>query len=184
MVHRALRHYPRLVSVVLTYILVGFVFVIVGHEKMHDFLEPFGIGGIFVAGMMYAYALTAGAAAVMLPSFAVDYPIELVTLVGAAGNLFADLILFRFVRENLKGELAALGRIPAFAKTFGRSWVVRSRFFRTVLGFVFIALPFPDEIGIALLATTRIPTDAFRILMFIADVIGVYAVVRIGLALY
>jgi hypothetical protein len=184
MVHRAFRHFPRLASAALIYLLVGLIFVIVGPAKIHALLEPLGIGGIFIAGMMYAYTLTAGAATIMLPSFSIDYPLEIVVLIGAAGNLFSDLILFRFIREDLKAELARLAHIPSLKKIFGHSWITRSRLFRTVLGFIFIALPLPDEMGIALLATTKIPQDVFRILMFIADVIGVYAVVTIGRMLY
>lgn len=51
--------------------------------------------------------------------------------------------------------------------------------FRDLLGAIILASPFPDEIAVALMSTTKIRTETFIWLTFIADTVGIYLLVSI-----
>lgn len=176
-------HYPKLSAILLTYPLAFFIFYSIGPEAMHLIVEPFGIGGIFVAGALYTYGFTASAAMFIIPSFLPDYPVILIALVAGLGATLADITIFRLLKGNLKNEIARVKKLPTVKRIISHS-LLRLKLVRDTLGFLIIMSPLPDEIGIAFLTMTKMNETTFRIVSFAANVLGVYLLASAGTLLY
>lgn len=178
-----LSHYPKLTAILLTYPIALFVFAAIGPKAMHLIVEPFGIGGIFLAGALYTYGFTASAAMFIIPSFLPDYPVILIALVAGIGATLADVTIFSLLKGNLKNEITKVSRI-AQVKRVLRSPLLRLKSIRNLVGFLIIMSPFPDEIGVAFLSMTKMDAATFRVVSFAANVLGVYLLVSAGTLLY
>lgn len=177
------RHYPRLTFIAFSFIAAILVFLLIGSDPIHQVIQPLGIGGIFVLGMLYTYSFTAGAATLLLPSFAPELSLPLIAIVGGLGAAFADTTILRLIRSNLKKELDRLGRVR-WVRKLTRIPIVRNPWMRNVIGFIILASPLPDEIGVALMATTDIAEETFQALSFVANCIGIYLLVSALAPLY
>ncbi len=174
-----LKNYPHLSALALSYVLVTILFLLLGTEVFHRLVEPLGIGGIFVAGMMYTYSFTASIAAFLLPSFVPDYSPAFIAIVGGLGATLVDATLLKFIRGNLKAEMKRLGKIRPIAFLTTTIPFMRKSWFRNTLGFVVLALPLPDEIAVALMANTKISERNFRLISFCVNTLGIYALVSL-----
>ncbi len=171
-----LKHFPRLTTVALSYLAAFLLLTFLGHDVFEDLILPFGIFGIFVAGMLYTYSFTASIGALLIVAIANDYSPGLIAVVGGIGSLVSDVTIFKLVRNDLHKEVARIGRAPLM-KRLGATPVFRERWFRDALGALVVASPLPDEIGIGIMASTKIKEDAFLYLAFIADMVGIYVLV-------
>ena len=177
------KHYPKLSAILLTYPLAIFIFSAVGPEAMHLLVEPFGIGGILVAGALYTYGFTASAAMLILPSFLPDYPVIFIALLGGVGATLADLTIFRLLKGNLRHEIDRVRKIPSVRRVI-MSPLLKPKLMRDIVGFLIIMSPFPDEIGITFLSLARMDEPTFRIVSFAANVIGIYLLASAGTLIY
>lgn len=177
------RNYPKLSAIALTYPVALFIFAAIGPEAMHLLVEPLGIGGIFLAGVLYTYGFTASAAMFIIPSFIPDFAPILIALVAGLGATLGDITIFRFLKGNLKKEIQRVARIPTVRRVLSTP-LMRIRTMRNVIGFLIIMSPFPDEIGVAFLTMTRMDEPTFRVVSFAANVIGVYLLASAGTLLY
>lgn len=150
---------------------------------MHLLVEPFGIGGVFLAGALYTYGFTASAAMFIIPAFLPDYPVILIALVGGLGATLADITIFRLMKGNLKTEITSVSKIPSVRKVL-KSTVLKQKIVRNIVGFCIIMSPFPDEIGVAFLSMTKMNESTFRIVSFAANILGVYLLASAGTLLY
>ncbi len=150
---------------------------------MHLIVEPFGIGGIFVAGALYTYGFTASAAMFLIPSFLPDYPVIFIALIAGLGATLADITIFRLLKGNLKKEIDRVRRIPAVGRVLSTP-LLRFTFVRNIIGFVIIMSPLPDELGVAFLTMTKMHESTFRIVSFTANILGVYLLASAGTLLY
>ena len=176
-------HYPKLTAIALTYPVALFIFAAIGPEAMHLLVEPFGIGGVFLAGALYTYGFTASAAMFIIPAFLPDYPVILIALVGGLGATLADITIFRLMKGNLKTEITRVSKIPSVRKVL-KSTVLKQKIVRNIVGFCIIMSPFPDEIGVAFLSMTKMNENTFRIVSFAANILGVYLLASAGTLLY
>jgi hypothetical protein len=176
-------HYPKLSAILLTYPLALGIFAAIGPQAMHLLVEPFGIGGIFLAGALYTYGFTASAAMFIIPSFLPDYPVIVIALIGGLGATIADITIFRLLQGNLKKEIQKVARIPSVKKVL-HSQLMRIKTVRNCVGFLIIMSPFPDEIGVAFMSMTKMDESTFRIVSFAANIIGVYLLASAGTLLY
>lgn len=176
-------HYPKLSAIALTYPLALFIFAAIGPEAMHLLVEPFGVGGILLAGALYTYGFTASAALFIIPSFIPDYPVIFIALVGGLGATLADISIFRLLKGNLKKEIDRVRKIPAVRHVLSTP-LLRLRAIRDIIGFLIIMSPFPDELGVAFLTMTKMGEPTFRIVSFAANVVGVYLLASAGTLLY
>jgi len=166
----------------LTILLFSFIFAILlsRSEEFHIFLLRFGdygyIGG-FIAGIFFTSSFTIATATVILLILAERLsPIELGLLAGL-GAVLGDLTIFKFVKNNLVGE------IEDIYKRLGGEHihhVLYTKYFTwtlPVIGAVIIASPFPDELGISLMGISKISIYKFIIISFIFNTIGVLLVI-------
>lgn len=176
-------HYPRLSAIALTYPVAFFVFLAIGPQAAHLIVEPFGIGGILIAGAMYTYGFTASAAMFLIPSFLPDYPVIFIALLAGLGATLADITIFRLLKGNLKREIDRVRKIPSVRRVV-MSPLLKPKIMRDIVGFLIIMSPFPDEIGVAFLSLARMDESTFRIVSFAANVLGIYLLASAGTLLY
>ncbi len=178
------KNYPHLLTLILSYVVAGVIFFLVGPLQIHTLLEPWGIGGIFIAGMMYTVSFTAAAAAFILPTFIFDYSPTTIAIIGGLGSTLVDITLLHFIRSDLKKEIKRFTALP-FMKAMRKAMpLMKEKWFRNTLGFTVLGLPIPDEVGIALIANTSVSEADFRVLGFIVNTIGIYALVSVVGGLY
>ncbi len=182
-INRVLKEYPHLRILFLSYIGALALFFFFGPQFFHSLVAPLGIGGIFIVGMMYSYSFTLSLGALLLPAFLNDFSPLVIAIFGGLGGTFADITMFQLVKSNLKQEMKALGKTN-FMKAVRKLPLMKFEWFRDVLGGILIASPLPDEIGIAVMASTHLSENAFRIIALIANVAGIYILVTAAAAIY
>ncbi len=93
-------------------------------------------------------------------------PMELGIIAGS-GAVIGDLIIFRFVKDNLVKELELIYDHIDTDHHFKK--VLHSKYFSwslPVIGSLIIASPLPDEIGVSLLGISRMKTYKFLLFSF------------------
>lgn len=177
------KHYPKLSAILLTYPLALGIFAAIGPETMHLIVEPWGTGGIFVAGALYTYGFTASAAMFIIPAFLPHYSPIAIALIAGLGATLADVTIFRLLKGNLKKEIQRVAKIPTVKRVLGTP-LMKIKAVRNIIGFLIITSPFPDELGIAFLTMAKMDEPTFRIVSFAANVLGVYLLASAGTLLY
>src|SRR3989338_3173993 len=133
----------------------------------------------FIAGMFFTSVMTPAPAIAVLGVFSLHGNLLLVALVGGAGAVCGDYLIFAFMRDRLGDDLAYLIKrngSPRFFKIFHR------KSFRWVLPFVgalIIASPLPDELGLVLLGITKMSARRFLAVSYAFNATGIFL---IGLA--
>ncbi|KKR78269.1 MAG: hypothetical protein UU23_C0001G0033 [Candidatus Curtissbacteria bacterium GW2011_GWA1_40_9] len=156
------------------------VLVLSRYEPFHNFLLQFGQWryiGAFLGGMLFVSTFTVTTGALILLVLAEKLsPIE-IGVVAGAGAVLGDLLIFRFVKDNLTKELGEIYSIfggkhlTAVLNTKYFSWVF------PVFGAIVIASPLPDELGVSLMGISRMKTYQFLFLSFILNAVGIFLVV-------
>ena len=137
------------------------------------------LAGSFVAGAFFTSVMTTAPAIAVLGVLSLHGNLFLVALVGGAGAVCGDYLIFSFVRDRLGDDLAYLIKrngSPRFFKIFHR------KSFRWVLPFVgalIIASPLPDELGLVLLGVAKMSTRRFLAVSYAFNATGIFL---IGLA--
>ncbi len=177
------KNYPKLSAVLLSYIIVFGLFAIIGPADVHHLVEPLGIGGIIVAGALYTYGFTASLGAVLLVAITPDYSPFLMAFLGALGATAADITIFKFLKGNLRHEVQRIARFKPVRQILA-SPLIKNRAARSMLGFLVVASPLPDEIGVAFLSMTKMSLSQFRLVTFAANFVGVYALTALSHIVY
>jgi hypothetical protein len=132
------------------------------------------IGG-FIAGIGFTSTFTTAPATVVLGELArYNHPL-LVAVIGGAGALIGDLIIFRFFRDRIAADFGALiGTSTGRLRTLAASPIIRLTL--PLLGALIVASPLPDELGLALLGLARLRTAAFIPLSFLLNTAGILVI--------
>lgn len=172
--------YPKFTVLLLTFVFVYFLFSWIDLESKIGQTSSHGFFSAFVAGVLYVYGFTAAFGTGILLSLLKDQNLFASVIVAAAGSLMGDLIIFRLIREYFGDEIMQL------SESKGLAWLVRKlpdavrRFGLTLLGFLIVASPLPDEVGVSLIATGRISGTWFAILSFVLNAVGILAIILVG----
>ena len=127
----------------------------------------------FIAGMFFTSVMTTAPAMAVLGALSFHGDPLVLAVVGGAGAVCGDYLIFAFVRDRLGDDFAYLIKhtgTQRFFKMFHR------KTFRWVLPFVgglIIASPLPDELGLTLLGLARMRTSRFLLLSFAFNSIGI-----------
>ncbi len=127
----------------------------------------------FVAGMFFTSVMTTAPAIAVLGILSFHVNPLVLAIIGGAGAVFGDYIIFMFVRDRIGDDFGYLIQrtgTPRFFKIFHR------KTFRWVLPFIgglIIASPLPDELGLTLLGLSRMRTSRFIALSFACNSIGI-----------
>jgi len=126
-----------------------------------------------VSGFFFTSVLTTGVAAVALGELARYKNILEVALIGAAGSVIGDIILFRFVKDSIADDFLALLKL---AKPRRLKHLFKLSFFHwllPVLGALVVASPLPDEIGLAMMGVSKLSTGKFILISYTANFFGI-----------
>lgn len=135
--------------------------------------------GIFIAGLLFTSLFTTPIAIAMFISIAPEVNIALMALLGAAGSVIGDLMLFGLIRHTFREDvehILSLRKLHRIVAIFHR------RMFRWVLPFIgalIIASPLPDELGIGLMGVSRMRASTLMLVSYTMNTIGIFL---IGLA--
>lgn len=161
-----------LASICLAVLIVHFALV----EQLLAALGEWALIAAFIAGMFFTSLVTTAPAIAVLGELSFSLHPVLLALVGGAGAVVGDYIIFAFVRDRVSDDVAYLiqrTKTPRFFKLFKR------RSFRRFLPFIgglIIASPLPDEVGLALLGMTKMRTSRFVLLSFTFNAIGIFLI--------
>lgn len=172
-----LKHYPRLTTIALSYVAAGLLFLLLGASFFQTLLVPFGMFGIFIAGALYTYSFTTSLGALLLITLAPYHPVGLIAVVAGIGATVADFAIFQFVRDDLHKEVKRVSASKMIRNICSADGILCKRWMRNVMGILIMASPFPDELGIAMMSTTKMKKETFVLLAFIVDIVGIYLLV-------
>lgn len=130
----------------------------------------------FIAGLFFTSIFTTAPAIVALGEMAQSNSVIVVAIFGALGALIGDLMIFRFVKCDLMGDISYLLKKTHFKRIAS---IPRLHLFRWVvmfLGAAIIASPLPDELGIAMMGLCGTRTWIFSSLSLTFNFAGIMAV--------
>ncbi|MEY4747600.1 MAG: hypothetical protein RLZZ416_649 [Candidatus Parcubacteria bacterium] len=136
--------------------------------------SQFRLVGSFVEGFFFTSMLTTVPSIVAILESASYVPAWELALVGAAGAVCGDLLLFRFVRSRLIEHILRAAFSPRVMR-FGRMVALSPLWWISpILGAVVISSPLPDELGLLLMGWSHIRFAQFIPLAFAANAAGIY----------
>lgn len=144
--------------------------------KILAFSPQLKIIGSFIAGMFFTSVLTVGPATVALAEIAQTNSIFLMALIGAAGSVIGDLVLFSFVRDRITDDFMAIFTKPKVKRLTHLLYLEIFRWLLPVLGVLIVASPLPDEIGLAIMGISKLKTRTFIIISYGANFLGILIV--------
>ncbi|MFA5248632.1 MAG: hypothetical protein WC415_05500 [Patescibacteria group bacterium] len=139
--------------------------------------------GSFIAGMFFTSIFTAVPATIALGEIARESSLFWTAVLGGLGAMFGDLVIFRFVKNNLAQDFSVLLKHSSSKRLKAVFKLKFFRWFIAFLGALIIASPFPDELGLAMMGLTKIKTTIFIPLSFILNSLGILIIGLIARAL-
>ena len=129
--------------------------------------------GSFIAGMFFTSVFTVAPATVVLVEIARLNSIFWVAILGGAGAMIGDLIIFRFVKNKLSEDILYLLKKSKSERLIS---IFRLRIFGWLIAFLgalVIASPLPDELGLAMMGLSKIKTSLFIPISFLLNSLGI-----------
>lgn len=140
--------------------------------------------GNFIAGIFFTSVFTVAPSVVALGKIAQANSVFQVAILGAAGAVIGDLVIFRFVRDRLSEHLAELMRHRGAWKRILALFKLKSfRWLAFFVGGLIIASPLPDEIGISLMGFSKMKTLRFIPLSFVLNFAGILLIAIVAKAI-
>ncbi len=131
----------------------------------------------FIVGIFFTSLFTIAPATVLLVSLStIGNPVE-IAVFGALGAMIGDLILFRFVRDRLSGDIINFVNSGFKKSHFDYIHSKMLRWIFPLLGAVVIASPLPDELGIMLMGFSNMKIQHIIPISFLMNLIGVLLVI-------
>lgn len=149
---------------------IGIAILLFQSPTFHDFLhslKSFGYISAFIAGVLFVSTFTAAIGTVMILFLAEELNPVLLALIGAAGCVISDLIIFRYIKND--SILEELKNLIGYSNTTKISKLIHTPYFSwmlPVIGALIIASPGPDELGISLLGLSNLRIREFILISF------------------
>lgn len=124
----------------------------------------------FVAGIFFTSIVTIGPATLALVTLSGIGNPFLIALLGGAGAVIGDLVIYLFVKDNLARDARYLTKPFHFKHLFKFHFL---RWLGPFIGSIIIISPFPDEIGLALMGFKNINLKILVPLLFFLNFLGV-----------
>ncbi|OHA15193.1 MAG: hypothetical protein A3H57_00340 [Candidatus Taylorbacteria bacterium RIFCSPLOWO2_02_FULL_43_11] len=138
-----------------------------------DLLGESSMIGSFFAGIFFVSVFTIAPAVVFLFETAKIYPALEVAFFASIGAVIGDILIFKFVKDNLALDVEWVIKHTGYKKFFA---LFNNRIFRFVtplLGALIVASPFPDELGLAMMGLSKMKMSLFIPLAFFLDFVGI-----------
>ena len=176
--------YPKFLLLFITFIIAYLLFYSKDYGPFQDFIVGLGYAGTFVAGILFAYGFTAAPATAIFLILAQHQNIYLASAIGGIGALIGDLFIFSFIRQSFADEIGKLSRERIMHYFSNRMPGMIKKYTLPVIAGFIIASPLPDEIGVTMLAASKvISTKIFSIMSYLLNTAGILAIYFIGNAI-
>jgi len=145
-------------------------------------IKDFGFIGAFVAGIFFTSVFTIAASTIFFIELGTVHSPIAIALIGALGGVIGDSLLFFFVRNRVTKDVDEMVQMAGIRPTE----IIRVEFLRWLnpfLGALFISLPLPDELGLALLGFSKIRARTVALIVYPMHVIGIYTIIIISQAI-
>lgn len=163
-------------------ILLGIFFAQTGILKnLLSLAGGYLIAGSFLAGVFWTSAFTVVPASVALLEISRMNSIWPVAVAASAGAFFADVIIFRFIKDDLDEDIIDFIQHSRFHfHRFRFLWKLKAfRWMFSILGAIIIASPLPDDIGLAIMGLSKTNTHFFILTSVFLNFIGILTLVLV-----
>jgi uncharacterized membrane protein YdjX (TVP38/TMEM64 family) len=147
-----------------------------------DHSKNFQIFGAFMSGLFFTSVFTTAPAIAAFAHFGAEHAPLWLAVLGAAGALIGDLILFFFIRDSIAEDIAYIlerrGGFHLHLFHIGKTRL--SRWLLPALGALIIASPLPDELGIALMGFSKLSKGRFVLISFSFNLLGILIFMLLG----
>ena len=172
-----------IIIVVFSVILAIYIQRLAGVDSLLSFFTNiyYVIPAAFLTGVLFSFTFTVAIATsvfIILGDTSIN-PF-LIAIVGGLGAVFGNSLTYKFFKNDIIKDLKALE--PKYAKEITRR-IFKSKLFIWILPYVaalLLASPLPDEIGIFLLAGSRLRYANFFLLSFFSQTTGILVIVLLG----
>ncbi len=169
--------YPKLLLLIITFIVAYFIFYERNIPIFHDILFSLGYFGTLIAGIFFTYGFTAAPATIFLILLAQNENIIVSALIGGIGAMIGDYLIFKLIRHSFHDEIEKLRNEKIIKHINKKSPSIVKKYFLPVIAGFIIASPLPDEMGVALLATSKvISSRVFFVVSFLLNTIGIFVI--------
>lgn len=163
-------------TVPLAIFLLGLVITIIvwqlpAGQEFFQRIERAGFFGAFLAGILYATALTSSAATIIFLGLPDTLNPFLVAVIGGLGSALYDLTVFTVVHSQRKRH---------FIQRLQEKIMSRRRLpprLLNLLGLLILASPLPDELAAGLMGFTEMTMRRFIAISFIANTAGILLII-------
>ena len=173
--------YPKFLLFFITLLIAYLLFYERNYPPFQDFVFGLGYFGTFVAGILFTYGFTAAQATAIFLILAQHQNIYLTSTIGGLGALVGDLLIFSFIRYSFSDEIKKLSKEKIVKYFDGRLPKVLKKYLLLFAAGFIIASPFPDEIGVSLMAASKIISPkVFSIISYLLNTSGIFLIMVIG----
>lgn len=172
------RHFLEDMGIIILSILIAVILVKTGIlGQLITQLGSYQLVGAFVAGFFFTSVFTTVPALTTLGEIATFQDPFLVAIIGGAGAVFGDMVIFRLVKDRFADDLKEVFTLTKPSERLRKlSHMKFFRWFILFFGGLVIASPLPDELGVTLLGLAKIPTSWFIPISFVFNTIGILVV--------
>lgn len=171
-------HILQDIAIIVFSILIAIILVQTGIlENLITHLGNFKLFGAFIAGMFFTSVFTTVPALATLGEIGLFQNPFLVAVIGGAGAVIGDLIIFRFIRDRFSEDIKEVFNTHPSKRLIKLFHLRFFRWFTFFIGGMIIASPLPDELGISVLGLAKIQTKWFIPISFVFNTLGILFVI-------
>lgn len=176
-----LSKYPKFLLLFITFMFAYLLFSSRDYGPFQNFIVGLGYSGTFAAGVLFTYGFTSAPATAIFLILAQHQNIYLASIIGGLGALIGDLLIFSFIRQSFADEIRKLSKEKVVRYFNGKlPNTIKGYFLPAVAGFI-IASPLPDEVGVTMLAASKIiSTKVFSIISYSLNTAGIFLIYYLG----
>jgi len=177
---RFIKKYPILTVATIS---IVFIFMFAESEVAYSayrFFGSLGHWGSFLCGILFAFSATAFASLAILYHLSSYIDPLQIALIGGLGSMFADYLLLKSFKGGAFHEMQSLWKSLTGRKNPS---FISSKIYRKIsplLGFLVIASPLPDELGVAILGSSKLTPIQFVATTYLLNSIGIYLIALVG----
>ena len=165
--------YRNIILFLVGFIIAILLFRIQGFNLFIQSIGSLGYLGAFLAGFLFVSTFTIAMSSVILATLSQTLPVPLVILAAGIGAVIGDLLIFRFIKDNVAEEI-----LPIYNELVNKSHIkkiLHTKYFSwtlPVMGTLIMASPLPDELGISLLSISQIKLARFLLISWVSHTLG------------
>lgn len=134
----------------------------------------------FVSGILFTSLFTIAPASIAFAEISTQANILTISLVGAVGAVFGDMLLYYFIRDTIVQDLKTIIKASSYRRFVAHFHGGVLRWLSPLIGAFIIASPLPDEIGLAMLGFARVRSKFMIPITFTANFAGIWAVITLA----